>query len=172
MAEEITVASRLLAFIGRGAVAHKQVDDESSNTLVILELTAVDCAPVISTKERLNRKGHLRSEDADDPYASSASIVFRDINVVTTTQTQSPFISLLARIDAGVQIYEPFSKTADELRGFEDTVARLREMEHLGLINKLFVQTRTSFGTERVEMVTVVGGLAEEGRRVLGEFGK
>jgi hypothetical protein len=82
-------------------------------------------------------------------------------------EVQPPFLSLLKQIADGVTIYEPFTRTSEKLREFEDTVARLREMERLGLIGKLFIQTRTSSGEESVEMVMVTGGITEEGKRLL-----
>ena len=82
---------------------------------------------------------------------------------------QSPFLELLKQIDAGISIFEPFGSTLETLREFADTVARLEEMKELGLVRQLFTQTRTSFGEEQIVMVMVVGGLTEEGRRLLGE---
>lgn len=82
-------------------------------------------------------------------------------------EIQPPFLSLLKQIADGVTIYEPFTRTPERLSEFEDTVARLREMERLGLIGKLFIQTRTSSGAESVEMVIVTGGLTEEGLTLL-----
>ena len=83
------------------------------------------------------------------------------------SQIQSPVLTLLHQIDAGVTIYEPFLRTPEKLREFGDTVARLQEMERLGLINRLFVQTRTLSGEEHIDMVMVTGGLTDEGRRML-----
>ncbi len=82
---------------------------------------------------------------------------------------QSPFIELLKQIDGGVTIYEPFARTPEKLREFQDTVARLDEMKRLGLVRQLFTQTRTSFGEEQIVMVMVVGGLTQEGRRLLDQ---
>lgn len=84
-------------------------------------------------------------------------------------KTQPPFLSLLKQIADGVTIYEPFTRAPERLSEFNDTVARLREMEHLGLIGKLFIQTRTSSGAESIEMVMVTGGLTEEGLSVLAQ---
>jgi len=84
-------------------------------------------------------------------------------------EVQPPFLSLLKQIADGVTIYEPFTRTPEKLREFEDTVARLRKMERLGLIGKLFIQTRTSSGAESVEMVMVTGGITEEGARLLAQ---
>ena len=55
---------------------------------------------------------------------------------------RSPFLNLLIHISDGVVIYEPFPRDAQGLSEFQDTVHRLREMERLGLVGRLFVQTR------------------------------
>jgi hypothetical protein len=81
----------------------------------------------------------------------------------------SPFLDLLNQIADGVVIYEPFPRDAQGMTEFQDTVHRLREMERLGLVGRLFVQTRTSRDTEYVDMVMVQGGLTLEGQRVLAE---
>lgn len=85
---------------------------------------------------------------------------------------QSPFLELLKQIDDGVTIYEAFNRTPERLREFADTVARLEEMKRLGLVRQLFTQTRTSFGEEQIVMVMVVGGLTDEGRRLLDSSDK
>ncbi len=85
---------------------------------------------------------------------------------------QSPFLELLKQIDAGISIFEPLGRTPETLREFADTVARLEEMKELGFVQQLFTQTRTSFGEEQIIMVMVVGGLTEEGRRLLSEPSK
>ncbi len=85
------------------------------------------------------------------------------------TQKQSPFLEVLKQIDAGISIFEPLGRTPETLREFADTVARLEEMKELGFVQQLFTQTRTSFGEEQIIMVMVVGGLTEEGRRLLSE---
>lgn len=82
-------------------------------------------------------------------------------------QQTSPIIKLLKQIDAGVTIYEPFNRTPECWREFQDTIARLEEMKQLGLVRELFTQTRTSFGKEETVMVMIVGGLTEEGRELL-----
>ncbi len=81
----------------------------------------------------------------------------------------SPFLDLLRKISDGVVIYEPFPRNTQGLNEFQDTVHRLREMEHLGLVGRLFVQTRTSRDAEYVDMVMVQGGLTVEGQRLLAE---
>lgn len=86
-----------------------------------------------------------------------------------SAESQSPFLKLLKQIEDGISIYEPFNRTPECLREFHDTVARLEEMKRLGLVRQLFTQTRTSFGEEQIIMIMVVGGLTEEGRRLLGE---
>ncbi|HXG35484.1 MAG TPA: hypothetical protein VNL15_00785 [Dehalococcoidia bacterium] len=82
-----------------------------------------------------------------------------------------PLIELLHQIAAGVAIFEPFRRDVPGLGEFQDTVERLRELERLGWVGRLFVQTRTSRGAEDVNMVMVQGGLTAEGRRVLAEHG-
>ena len=86
-----------------------------------------------------------------------------------STLSQSQFLKLLQQVADGVTIYEPFLHTPEGLREFEDTVARLQEMEQLGLVKRLFTQTRTSSGNGQVVMVMVVGGLTDEGRRMLSD---
>jgi hypothetical protein len=81
----------------------------------------------------------------------------------------SPFLDLLKQIASGITIYEPFRHDAQGMAKFQDTVHRLREMERLGLVQRLFVQTRTSRDAEIVDMVMVQGGLTREGQRLLGE---
>ena len=84
-----------------------------------------------------------------------------------SAQVQSAFLSLLKQINDGVQIFEPFLRTPEKMQEFNDTVTRLQEMEHLKLIRKLFVQTRTYRSEESIDFVMVVGGLTEEGQRLL-----
>ena len=84
---------------------------------------------------------------------------------------KSAFLGLLKQISTGVVIYEPFPRTAEGVREFQDTVNRLRELERLGLVGRLFVQTRTNRETEIVDMVTIQGGLTAEGKRLLDEQG-
>ena len=84
-----------------------------------------------------------------------------------SAQVQSPFLSLLKQINDGVQIFEPFLRTPEKMQEFNDTVTRLQEMEDLKLIRKLFVQTRPCRREESVDFVVVVGGLTEEGQRLL-----
>lgn len=81
----------------------------------------------------------------------------------------SPYLDLLKLIADGVVIYEPFRRDAEGMRTFQDTVYRLREMERLGLIGRLFIQKRDHRGVECVDMVMVHGGLTVEGRRLLSE---
>ena len=52
---------------------------------------------------------------------------------------------------------------------FQDTVDRLKEMEQLGLIGRLFTQTRTISDGEHVDLAMVQGGLTPEGQRLLDE---
>ena len=81
----------------------------------------------------------------------------------------SPFLDLLKQIADGVVIYEPFPRDAQGMTEFQDTVHRLREMERLGLVGRLFVQTRASRDEEYVDMVMVQGGLTVEGQRLLAD---
>lgn len=86
---------------------------------------------------------------------------------MSTQISPSPFLSLLQQIADGVTIFEPFTRAPEKLTEFEDTVARLKEMERLELIGKLYIQTRTYRGEESIDMVMVVGGLTEEGKHLL-----
>lgn len=79
----------------------------------------------------------------------------------------SPFLDLLRQLADGVVIYEPFRRDTQGMAEFQDTVHRLREMERLGLVGRLFEQTRTSRDAEVVDMVMVQGGLTIEGQRLL-----
>ena len=88
-------------------------------------------------------------------------------NGAKDAQPKSPLLELLRRVADGVTIYEPFDRTPERLREFSDTVARLEEMKRQGLVRQLFTQTRSSFGEEQITMVMVVGGLTEEGKRLL-----
>jgi len=81
----------------------------------------------------------------------------------------SPILDLLKQIANGVVIYEPFRRDAQGMAEFQDTVHRLREMERLGLVRQLFVQTQASRDAEVVDMVMVQGGLTREGQRLLDE---
>ena len=81
----------------------------------------------------------------------------------------SPFLDLLKQIAEGIEIYEPFRRDAKGLREFQDTVHRLREMESLGLVRRLYIQKRTRGSEEYVEMVMIQGGLTDEGKRLLTE---
>ena len=81
----------------------------------------------------------------------------------------SPFLDLLKQIADGVVIYEPFRRDAQGMAEFQDTAHRLREMERLGLVRQLFVQTRASRDAEVVDLVMVQGGLTREGQRLLDE---
>jgi len=83
----------------------------------------------------------------------------------------SPFLDLLKQISNGVIIYEPFPRDAQGMAEFQDTVHRLREMDRLDLVGRLFVQTRTSRDAEVVDMVLVQGGLTVEGQRLLTDQG-
>jgi hypothetical protein len=82
---------------------------------------------------------------------------------------KSAFLDLLKQVADGVTIYEPFRRDPQGLAEFQDTVHRLREMERLGLIGRLFMQTRQSRDAEVVELVMVQGGLTFDGQRLLDE---
>ncbi|HEX8087446.1 MAG TPA: hypothetical protein VF762_01245 [Blastocatellia bacterium] len=81
----------------------------------------------------------------------------------------SPFIDLLRQIAGGVVIFEPFHRDARGMLEFQDLVHRLQEMERLGLVGRLYVQTRASHGPEHVDLVMVHGGLTEEGKHLLAK---
>lgn len=83
---------------------------------------------------------------------------------------ESLFLDLLKQIDGGIQIFEPFRRTSRELVEFQDTVARLLEMEKLGLIRRTFTQKREIAGAEYCDLVMVLGGLTTEGERLLAEY--
>ena len=87
-----------------------------------------------------------------------------------SAQLHSPFLDLLKQIESGLMIFEPFGRTLEKLREFDDTVARLQEMERLGLIKRLSTQMRSSSGGEQIDFVMIVGGLTEEAKRLLGQF--
>lgn len=82
----------------------------------------------------------------------------------------TPFLDLLQQIAKGVIIYEPFRRSAPDLQEFQDTVHRLQEMERLGLIRRLFMQTRTNSNGEFIDLAMVQGGLTAEGERLLHEY--
>jgi hypothetical protein len=70
---------------------------------------------------------------------------------------KSAFLDLLKQVADGVTIYKPFRRDTQGMAEFQDTVHRLREMERLGLIGRLFVQMRQSRDAEVVELVMVQG---------------
>ncbi len=112
------------------------------------------------------RKDHLPQARARMTFAR---LTGTDVmtNGAQDAKSKSPLLELLKRIDDGVTIYETFDRTPERLREFSDTVTRLAEMKELGLVRQLFTQTRSSFGEEQITMVMVVGGLTEEGKRLL-----
>ena len=81
----------------------------------------------------------------------------------------SPFLDLLKQIDEGIQIFEPFRRTSRELVEFQDLVARILEMESLGLVRRTFMQKREIAGAEYYDLIMVQGGLTAEGERLLAE---
>ncbi|HZS48419.1 MAG TPA: hypothetical protein VFC63_25335 [Blastocatellia bacterium] len=80
-----------------------------------------------------------------------------------------PILELLKQIAGGVVIFEPFRRDAEGLREFQDTVARLQEMEQLGLIGRLFVEKRSRRGSDYIDYVMIQGGLTSEGHRLLAD---
>jgi len=81
----------------------------------------------------------------------------------------TPFLDLLQQITSGTTIYEPFPRNARGIQEFQDTVARLQEMEKLGLVRRIWTQVREIAGTEYYDMAMVQGGLTAEGERLLAE---
>ena len=81
---------------------------------------------------------------------------------------ETAFIELLRQVAGGVIIYEPFRRTKDGMREFQDIVHRLQEMERLGLVGRLFTQTRQDAqGDDYIDLVMVQGGLTQEGQTLL-----
>ena len=81
----------------------------------------------------------------------------------------SHFLDLLKQIAIGVIIYEPFRHDAQGMLEFQDLVHRLQEVERLGLVGRLYMQTRASHSAEYVDLVMMQGGLTVEGRRIQGQ---
>jgi len=81
----------------------------------------------------------------------------------------TPFLNLLQQIASGTTIYEPFPRNARGIQEFQDTVARLQEMEKLGLVRRIWTQVREIAGAEYYDMAMVQGGLSAEGERLLAE---
>jgi len=79
----------------------------------------------------------------------------------------SPFLDLLKQIDEGICIFEPFRRTSREMMEFQDTVARILEMERLGLVMRTFTQKKEIAGAEYCDFIMVQGGLTAEGKRLL-----
>ncbi len=79
------------------------------------------------------------------------------------------FLDLLKQIKDEIIIYEPFHRTTQGIAEFQDTVHRLQEMKQLGLIRRLFTQTRTNHEGEFINLAMVQGGLTEEGEQLLAE---
>ena len=80
------------------------------------------------------------------------------------------FLDLLKQISDGIIIYEPFHLTTQGIAEFQDTVHRLQEMERLGLIRRLFTQSRTNSAGEFINLAMVQGGLTQEGEQMLAEY--
>ncbi len=85
------------------------------------------------------------------------------------TQATSPLIDLLKQIDSGIQIFEPFRRTSAEMVEFQETVRRLQELEQLGLVRRVFTQTRNIAGQDYYDLAMVQGGMTAEGKRLLEE---
>ncbi|HZS46990.1 MAG TPA: hypothetical protein VFC63_18085 [Blastocatellia bacterium] len=79
----------------------------------------------------------------------------------------SSFLELLKQVAGGVVIFEPFRRDSEGLREFQDKVARLQEMEHYGLIGRLFIEKRTRNGSEYIDFVMIQGGITAEGQHLL-----
>lgn len=86
------------------------------------------------------------------------------------TPTASPLLDLLTQIDAGISIFEPFRRTSAELVAFQETVRRLQELEHLGLVRRVFTQVRNIAGQDYFDLAMVQGGMTDEGKRLLEEY--
>ena len=82
---------------------------------------------------------------------------------------ESPFLDILKQIDGGISIFEPLRRPSRELVEFQDTVARILEMENLGLIGRTFTQKREIAGAEYCDLIMVQGGLTAEGKRLVAE---
>ena len=84
-------------------------------------------------------------------------------------EVEAPVIRLLKQIASGITIYEPYPRTSQALVEFQDTVARLQEMERLGLVTHVWTQVREIAGTQYYDMAMVTRGLTEDGERLLAE---
>ncbi len=82
----------------------------------------------------------------------------------------SPLLELLKQIDEGICIFEPYRRTSRDMMEFQDTVARILEMEREGLITGTFVQKREIAGAEYCDLIMVRGGLTAEGKQMLIEY--
>lgn len=63
----------------------------------------------------------------------------------------TPFLELLTEIASGTTMFEPVSRTSRDIVEFQNTVARLREMEHLNFIRGVWKQVREIAGQEYYE---------------------
>jgi hypothetical protein len=82
----------------------------------------------------------------------------------------SPFLDLLEQIASGIQIFEPYFRHGYDLEGFQDLVHRLKEMEHLGLVGRVWTQVRESGGKEYYNLAMVTNGLTNEGEQLLAAY--
>ncbi len=85
------------------------------------------------------------------------------------TRQGSPLLQLLAQIADGITIWEPFRRRGTDLAEFQDTAARLLELERQGLIGRCITQTNQIAGQQYYDLVMVQGGVTAEGRRLLAE---
>jgi len=86
-----------------------------------------------------------------------------------STHTTSPFLDLLEQIASGILIFEPYFRHGYDLEGFQDLVHRLKEMEQLGLVGRVWTQVRESGGREHYNLAMVTGGLTADGERLLSQ---
>ena len=78
-------------------------------------------------------------------------------------------LKLLAQIKSGIIIFEPFSRTPQEIAEFQDTVERLQELKQLNLIRSLFTERRAFADCEHCILAMVQGGLTADGEQLLIE---
>ena len=88
------------------------------------------------------------------------------------TSLRSPLLQLLERVAQGITIWEPFRRSGPEMAEFQDTAARLLELERQGLIGRCITQTNQTAGQDYYDLVMVQGGITDEGQRLLNEHGR
>ncbi len=74
---------------------------------------------------------------------------------------------LLAQIESGIIIFEPFRRTPQEIAEFQETVERLQELKQLNLIRGLFTERRAFADGEHCVLAMVQGGLTADGEQLL-----